>query len=85
MQYSSVKPTTEKMGHFTQKKSYNNYMTRKSPLESAKSYKLGTKKKGIDGNIWIVVETVNKIRRWKLFRKSSKKTSKKKSIVKYAI
>ena len=40
-------------------------MERKSPSQSATLYKVGTKKKGIDGNIWIIVENVNGVKRWK--------------------
>lgn len=43
---------------------------RKSPSESATFYNLGTKKIGNDGNIWIIVETSNNIKRWKLFKKT---------------
>ena len=55
---------------------------RKSPIQSATLYKVGTKKTGLDGNIWIIIETTNGIKRWKLHRipkKISKKTSKKTS------
>lgn len=50
---------------------------RKSPTESATLYKLGTKKKGNDGNLWVIAENINGIKRWKLNRKVSKKISKK--------
>ena len=52
---------------------------RKSPKESATLYKLGTKKTGLDGNMWIITETSNGVKRWKLFKKTSKETSKKTS------
>ena len=32
---------------------------RKSPTQSATLYKVGTKKKGNDGNTWIIVENKN--------------------------
>jgi hypothetical protein len=35
---------------------------RKSPTQSATLYKVGTKKKGNDGNIWIIVENKNYIK-----------------------
>ena len=59
-------------------------MVRKSPTQSATLYKMGTKKNGNDGNIWIVMEASNGVKRWKLFKKPTtiliKKTlSKKKS------
>jgi hypothetical protein len=38
---------------------------RPSPSESATTFKVGTIKKGNDGNDWIIVENKNKIRRWK--------------------
>ena len=37
---------------------------RPSPSESATKFKLGTKKKGNDGNMWIIVENKNGIKRW---------------------
>jgi hypothetical protein len=54
-------------------------MVRKSPTESATLYKIGTKKKGNDGNTWITIELSNGVKRWKLFKKSTKITSKKSS------
>ena len=39
---------------------------RKGPNDSATLYKLGHKKRGNDGNMWIIVENKNKIKRWKL-------------------
>jgi len=55
--------------------------TRKSPEKSATLYKLGTKKKGLDGNIWIIKESVNGVKRWTLYRKQDYKiqVSKKKT------
>lgn len=59
---------------------------RKSPEQSATLYKVGTKKTGNDGNIWIITENKNGIKRWQLFKKkqngSIKKTLKKSSIKK---
>ncbi len=52
---------------------------RKSPTQSATLYKVGTKKTGNDGNTWIIVENVNKIKRWQLYKKTSKINSKKTS------
>lgn len=37
---------------------------RPSPSESATTFKIGTKKKGNDGNIWVIVENKNGIKRW---------------------
>ena len=52
---------------------------RKSPSKSATLYKIGTKKKGNDGNTWIIVADKNNVKRWSLYKKVSKKTSKKSS------
>jgi len=60
--------------------------TRKSPTESATLYKIGTKKKGNDGQTWIVVENKNNVKKWQVYKrrvrdsyikdlKSEKKTS----------
>ena len=38
---------------------------RPSPSESATLFKKGQKKKGNDGNLYIVVENKNKVKRWK--------------------
>ncbi len=48
---------------------------RKSPEQSATLYKVGTKKTGLDGNKWIIVETQTGTKRWKLFRKIDYKAS----------
>jgi hypothetical protein len=52
---------------------------RKSPTQSATLYKIGTNKKGNDGNIWIIVENKNNIKKWQLYKKPTKieKTQKK--------
>ena len=42
---------------------------RKSPIQSATLYKIGTKKKGNDNNIWIITENKNGVKRWKLYKK----------------
>ena len=39
--------------------------SRPSPSESATLYKIGQKKKGNDGNLYVVIETKNKVKRWK--------------------
>ncbi len=43
---------------------------RLSPSESATLYKVGTKKKGNDGNTWIIVVNKNNIKRWQLYKKT---------------
>lgn len=54
---------------------------RKSPEQSATLYKIGTKKTGNDNNIWIVKENKNGIKKWILYKKPTKETSKKTSKV----
>ena len=49
--------------------------TRKSPTASATLYKIGTKKKGNDGNIWIISEASNGVKRWKLYKKTASNKS----------
>lgn len=48
---------------------------RKSPEESATLYKIGIKKKGNDGNTWIITENKNGVKRWKLYEQTVEKTS----------
>lgn len=43
---------------------------RLSPSESATLYQVGTKKKGNDGNTWIIVVNKNNIKRWQLYKKT---------------
>jgi hypothetical protein len=38
---------------------------RPSPTVSATKFKVGTKKRGNDGNMYVVIETKNRVRRWK--------------------
>tara|TARA_B110000908_G_C10266591_1_gene464586 strand:- start:7073 stop:8044 length:972 start_codon:yes stop_codon:yes gene_type:complete len=38
---------------------------RPSPLESATKFKTGIMKKGTDGNMWIIVENKNGVKRWR--------------------
>jgi hypothetical protein len=50
-------------------KSLNKSLTNKkkdrpSPSESATKFKVGKKKKGNDGNMWIIVENKNGVKRW---------------------
>jgi hypothetical protein len=44
---------------------FNFLKIRPSPIVSAKKFNIGKKKKGNDGNMWIVVCNKNKIKRWK--------------------
>lgn len=38
--------------------------TRKAPIESAKKHKLGTIKRGQNGNNWVIQQNKNKVKRW---------------------
>ena len=49
---------------------------RPSPSESATKYEVGTKKRGNDGNMWIIIETANGVKRWKKLNKVEKKSPK---------
>lgn len=64
-------PTPEVPGQFGGKD------TRKGPEQSATLYKVGTKKTGNDGNKWIIAETTNGIKRWKLYKKTKSATKSK--------
>ena len=51
---------------------------RKGPEESATLFSVGTKKKGNDGNMWVIVKNKNGVKRWqKKTNKTAKKSSKK--------
>lgn len=52
---------------------------RPSPSESATLYDIGTTKKGNDGNMWVIVENKNGVKRWK---KTNTKNENKK-LIKY--
>ena len=54
--------------------------TRKGPSESATKYKVGIRKLGNDGNIWIIKKTSNGIQRWTKIKNNSTKKIKSKSI-----
>jgi hypothetical protein len=49
---------------------------RKGPSKSATLYEVGTKKKGNDGNTWIIEENKNGVRRWVLYKKVTKNITK---------
>ena len=51
--------------------------TRKSPVESATLFKVGTKKRGQDGQIWIVKKTKTGVQRWVVSSVTEKKKLKK--------
>ena len=59
---------------------------RKGPEESATKFSVGTKKKGNDGNMWVIVKNKNGVKRWqkktnktRKSRNKSRKSSTKKS------
>jgi hypothetical protein len=54
-------------------------ITRQAPTESANNFTLGTKKRGNDGNIWIIIQTKSS-KRWSKVKKT-KKTKKTKKII----
>jgi len=47
--------------------------TRQAPPESANNFALGTKKRGNDGNIWVIIQTKNS-KRWSKVNKTKKNT-----------
>lgn len=49
---------------------------RKSPYKSATLYKEGTKKIGLDGNIWIIKSNSNGIKKWVMYKKNIKEEKK---------
>src|ERR1044071_1377084 len=51
-----------------------NKMDRPSPSKSATLFKVGTKKKGNDGNVWIIKENSKGVKKWYLYRKVMNKT-----------
>jgi len=55
---------------------------RPSPTESATKFSLGVKKRGNDGNMWVIVQTTAGVKRWKKVsssRKSSRTSSRRTS------
>jgi hypothetical protein len=52
--------------------------TRKAPSESANDFTLGTKKRGNDGNMWVIIQTKNSKRWSKLNENKLQKTKKRK-------
>jgi len=41
-----------------------NYKTRKAPSSQAKNFDIGTERKGLDGNDWVITQTKNGTKRW---------------------
>ena len=62
--------------------------TRQAPSESANNFALGTKKRGNDGNMWVIIQTKNS-KRWSKLNKNklqkTKKTKKTKKNIIYKI
>jgi predicted Fe-Mo cluster-binding NifX family protein len=58
---------------------------RKGPTESATKFNLGAKKKGNDGNMWIIAKNKNGLKRWVKISKTKKasKTDRKRETKKY--
>ncbi len=52
---------------------------RKGPEESATLFSVGTKKKGNDGNMWVIVKNKNGVKRWQKKTNKSRKSYTKKS------
>jgi len=46
---------------------------RKGPSDSATKFSIGTKKKGNDGHLWIIIATLSGTHRWKKFGETTKK------------
>lgn len=59
--------------------------TRKGPIESANNFTLGTKKRGNDGNMWVIIQTKNSKRWSKLNENKLQKTKKTKKNIIYKI
>lgn len=49
--------------------------TRKGPTESANNFTLGTKKRGNDGNMWVIIQTKNS-KRWSKVNETKKTNNK---------
>jgi hypothetical protein len=59
--------------------------TRQAPSESANDFTLGTKKRGNDGNMWVIIQTKNS-KRWSKFNENKlQKTKKTKKNIIYKI
>jgi len=49
---------------------------RMSPSESATVFIVGTRRKGNDSNMWIIIETIKGVKRWKKIIRETNKTKK---------
>jgi hypothetical protein len=56
-------------------------ITRQAPSESANNFTLGTKKRGNDGNMWIIIQTKNS-KRWSKVNENKLQKTKKNIIIK---
>ena len=50
---------------------------RKGPTSSATKFSIGTRKKGNEGNAWVITTNTNGVNRWQRTKKSKKKTTRK--------
>ena len=50
---------------------------RKGPEKSAKKFSIGTRKKGNDGNTWVITTTRNGVNRWQRTKQSKKRRTRK--------
>ena len=55
-------------------------VTRQAPSESANNFALGTKKRGNDGNMWVIIQTKNS-KRWSKLNENKLQKTKKKNII----
>lgn len=53
---------------------------RKAPNTPAREYPTGTKKKGLDGKLWVVVKNVNDVKRWQKVVRGKRDISTRKTI-----
>jgi len=56
-------------------------ITRQAPSESANNFTLGTKKRGNDGNMWVIIQTKNS-KRWSKVNENKLQKTKKNIIIK---
>ena len=47
---------------------------RKTPKQSATKFKIGTIKKGVDKNYWVIIKIKNGVIRWQKFNKTKRKS-----------
>lgn len=67
--YTKKKTSTSTKEKATTSPKNNKYRGRKAPIEKASTYKVGTRKTGLDGTQWIIIQTKNGINRWSRLRR----------------